>query len=157
MYTMRLARVPDARAVAEMSRDLIEHGLGWRWTTGRVLRCIRDAETNVLVARAGARLAGFAIMSYREDSAHLLLCAVAPDHRRRGIGRALWAWLYVTAEVAGLRRVHLEVRAGSGAARAFYRQLGFVEDDTVPGYYGGVEAAVRMHLELGRIAASGQQ
>jgi [ribosomal protein S18]-alanine N-acetyltransferase len=40
--------------------------------------------------------------------------------------------------------VHLELRAGNEAARAFYRSMGFAETIVVPGYYGGRESAMRM-------------
>ena len=62
--TLRLARETDALRIAQMSRDQIERGLGWSWTTQRVLRSIFDAETNVVVAFAAGKLCGFAIMKY---------------------------------------------------------------------------------------------
>jgi len=36
-----------------MSRDLIEYGLGWKWTAARIHRCLHDDSTNVAVAREG--------------------------------------------------------------------------------------------------------
>ena len=41
---VRLARLADAPAIATMSRDYIEQGLGWSWTVGRVERAIRDPD-----------------------------------------------------------------------------------------------------------------
>ena len=46
------ARPGDAHALAVMSRDLIESGLGWVYRTERFARLIADSETVALVARA---------------------------------------------------------------------------------------------------------
>ncbi|MCZ6894990.1 MAG: ribosomal protein S18-alanine N-acetyltransferase [Gammaproteobacteria bacterium] len=148
MFSIRLARRADARAIAIMSRDLIETGLGWSWTPPRVLRNIRDRNTNVIVAVAGGRIVGFAVMSYLEQEAHLLLFAVSPQRRRSGVGTALVEWLEKTALVAGIETIHLEVRARNNGARRFYRRLGYEEGDTLRGYYRGVEAAVRIRRRL---------
>ena len=131
-----------------MSRDQIERGLGWSWTTQRVLRSIFDAETNVVVALEAGKLAGFAIMKYHDDEAHLLLLAVQPGSRRKGIGAALLAWLEQAALTAGVGQVWLEARFGNAAARAFYRQLGYREIQVLPGYYQGREACVRIARDL---------
>lgn len=148
---IRLARANDASAIAVMSRDLIEHGLGWSWTTGRVRRSIGDRATNTIIAvDARGAVHGFAIMKYLEEEAHLLLLAVAPRRRRHGIGRGLVAWLEETALVAGIGTLHLEVRASNAAGREFYRRLGFEERETLRDYYSGREAAVRMSRTLRR-------
>ena len=146
--TLRLAHETDALRIAQMSRDQIERGLGWSWTTQRVLRSIFDAETNVVVAFAGAKLCGFAIMKYHDDEAHLLLLAVQPGARRQGAGSALVAWLEQAALTAGVGQVWLEARQGNAAARAFYRQLGYREIQVLPGYYQGREACVRIARDL---------
>lgn len=44
--SIRLAAPSDAFRVAEMSRDLIEQGLGWSWTPRRVVHSIVDPDTN---------------------------------------------------------------------------------------------------------------
>lgn len=149
---IELARLPDASAIAVMSRDYIERGLGWSWTVSRVRHSIRNQATNVIVAheREQGAISGFAIMSYRDERAHLLLLAVRPRRRRHGIGRALIAWLDETAYVAGIGAIELEVRANNLDARLFYRHFGFVERETLSGYYGGVEAAVRMERNLSK-------
>jgi len=146
--TLRLAHESDALRIAQMSRDQIERGLGWSWTTQRVLRSIADAETNVVVALAAGKLAGFAIMKYHDDEAHLLLLAVQPSARRQGIGAALVAWLEQAALTAGVGQVWLEARQGNAAARAFYRHLGYREIQVLPGYYQGREACVRIARDL---------
>jgi ribosomal-protein-alanine N-acetyltransferase len=145
---LRLATADEAPAIARLSRDRIERGLGWTWTTPRVTHSIDDAQTNVLVAIESGRLLGFGIMKYRDEEAHLLLLAVRASAARRGIGTALVAWLEHAARVAGIGLVRLESRAGNADARGFYRGLGYREVQTVEGYYGGRESCVRLAKDL---------
>lgn len=146
--TLRLAAHADAAGIAALSRDRIEQGLGWSWTASRVQRSIRDPATNVLVAHRAGRMLGFGIMKYHDDEAHLLLLAVHSRASRRGIGSALVAWLERSARTAGIGQVYLEARLANGAARAFYARLGYREIQTLPGYYQGVEACVRLAKDL---------
>jgi len=145
---IRLALGHDAPRIAAMSRDFIERGLGWSWTEQRVLRSIRDPNTNVAVAYDADSLVGFGIMKYREEEGHLLLFAVRDTHRRQGIGTALIAWFERTALTAGIGVIHLETRAASKEARAFYHRLGYKEIRTEPGYYRSIESAVRLAKDL---------
>jgi len=146
--TLRLARPADADGIAAMSRDLIEYGLRWRWTPERVAASIRAPNVNVLLARVHANLAGFAIMRYGDDDAHLDLLAVAPAYRRLGVGRMLLEWLEKCARVAGTFNVALEVRAGNEGAQLFYKTMGYRVFAELPGYYQGVESALRMSRDL---------
>jgi ribosomal-protein-alanine N-acetyltransferase len=95
-------------------------------------------------------LAGFAIMQFYDEHAHLNLLGVDPALRRFGIGRRLLEWLEETALAGGIFTVTLEVRAGNLGARTFYRDLGYQETDSLPGYYGGRETAIRMARDLRR-------
>lgn len=149
-YDISLAVATDAAAIAALSRDTIEHGLPWCWTALRVARSIRDRSTNVVVARHPRALLGFAIMKYEEDEAHLLLLAVQPHQRRKGIGSALLGWLETTVGVAGIGTVRLETRARNLEARHFYRRHGFVEGGVQEGYYQGLEDALEMRKDLRR-------
>ncbi len=149
-YDIGLALPGDAAAIALMSRDLVESGLGWRWTPDRILDSIRDGATNVAVARDGRRLAGFGIMVYREEEAHLLLLAVQASHRRRGIGSALVGWLEAPALAAGIGMVRLEARTANRGALAFYRRLGYKEMQVIRGYYRGREDCIWIAKDLQR-------
>jgi [ribosomal protein S18]-alanine N-acetyltransferase len=152
--SIRPAEPRDAQAVALMSRDFIEAGLGWKYDAGRVMRAIRDRETLAVVAcesgKSGTRGAinGFGIMEFGDERAHLVLLAVRPSHRRLGIGQRLLDWMLESARVAGMASIHLELRSGNEAARRFYRAMGFYETVLVPGYYrsgeGRKEGALRM-------------
>lgn len=146
--TIRLATFADAPQIAQMSRILIEYGMRSRWTAPRVAHCIRDRSTNVAVAAGETGLAGFAIMHYKADEAHLALLGVDPAHRRKRVGAALMAWHEEAALVAGIGTIYLEARAGNGAARAFYRSLGYREVQHVREYYPNFEDGVRFAKDL---------
>ena len=148
LATLGIARYPVALEIAEMSRDLIEHGLSWSWTPARVRRAILGRDCCVLIARRERKIAGFAIMHFGDEVAHLNLLAVSTDHRRQGLGRQLIDWLSVSAVEAGVFRIDLELRETNMGARAFYLRLGFQSLDVVQGYYQGREPALRMSRRL---------
>jgi len=150
---LRPARAHEARAMAEMSRELIEAGLAWRYTPSRMAALISDPETVALVACDGPCLHGFAVMHFGDVDAHLALLCVQPAQRQRGIGRRLHEWLIESARVAGIASIRLELRADNAAALSFYRRLGFAETQFVPGYYDGQVAARRMALLLHETAS----
>jgi ribosomal-protein-alanine N-acetyltransferase len=141
---LRLAGSNDARPIAVMSRDLIETGLGWSYPPQRITGLLRDRDTVCLVARHNGTLAGFGIMSFGDEHAHLVLLAVRPALRQRGVGRRVVEWLVESALTAGLVSVHVEMRAQNTAAHAFYSALGFSETLRLAGYYRGRETAIRM-------------
>src|SRR5262245_60361984 len=101
--TLRLAEVSDADTIAQMSRDLIESRLGWRYRADRVRRLITRRDTSALVAcdvRHG--VVGFALMQFDDEHAHLTLLAVRPSHQRQGVAQRMVHWLLESARVAGM-------------------------------------------------------
>jgi len=148
----KLATIKDAEQMANMSRDLVEAGLGWSWRSGRIKQQIRCSDTVAIVARRSHSIGGFAIMHYQRYEAHLNLLAVCPSCQRTGIGRGLMEWLEESAWVAGIGHIHLEVRAKNCTAQAFYRSLGYEEVKLMPRYYNGRETAIRMVHNLRRNA-----
>ncbi len=142
--SIRLARTHDARAIAAMSRDLIELGLGWKYDAQKIEALITEPEVLSLVACDRLGLAGFAILQLGNERAHLTLLAVRPRCQRQGVARHLMQWLFASARVAGIAEISLELRAGNEAGRAFYRTLGFTDAGLVCGYYRNRESALRM-------------
>ncbi len=145
---VELARAPDASDIACMSRDLIEYGLPWSWQAPRVMRHVRSADSTVITARSRGELAGFAIMRFGAEAAHLDLLAVARSFQRRGVGGELLRWLEGSARTAGISVIHLEVRETNQGGRDFYRRLGYRQVGRVAGYYCGREAALRFARDL---------
>lgn len=153
--TIRLAEPRDAQTIAVMSRDLIESGFGWRYDQAKILQKIRHRDTIALVASERDRIAGFAVMEFSDERAHLVLLAVRPTHRRQGVGRRMLEWLVDTALTAGIASIHLELRASNDAARAFYSAMGFTETLVVPGYYRGPGGAKESALRMLRVLRTG--
>ncbi|HEU4665268.1 MAG TPA: GNAT family N-acetyltransferase [Dokdonella sp.] len=143
-----LARADEALAIALLSRELIEHGLRWRWTPERLRRAIASRDTNVAVARLDGRVVGFGVMQYLDEEARLCLLAVAPARQRQGTGTKLVRWLEAAALEAGIGVIRLEARRRNTAARAFYRRLGYEEIMLSLGYYAANEDAVRFAKDL---------
>jgi len=148
-FALTLAKIRDAAEIARLSRTLIEQDLAWSWKPQRVAASIRSPGANVVVARADHGVAGFGIMRYGDDEAHLDLLAVAPSFRGAGLGRRLLEWLERPALLGGIGAVILEVRERNRDARAFYERLGYRMLGRLDGYYQGRESAIRMKRELG--------
>jgi ribosomal-protein-alanine N-acetyltransferase len=142
---VQLAMLSDAAEIAAMSRNYIEHGLPWMWTQDRVAHCIRDPETNVVVARDKGVIIGFGIMFYASDDAHLLLFAVRRAHQRRGIGSAILRWLEDVARAAGAKRIRVECTRENTVGRNFYCEHGYHELEITKHMYRGLKDGV--HLE----------
>jgi ribosomal-protein-alanine N-acetyltransferase len=95
------------------------------------------------VHRAGG-FAGFGIMKYGDERAHLMLFAVHAAHRRAGVGSALLAWLETVARAAGISTITAEARLDNANGIAFYRRLGYLQIGTVPKMYNGALDGVKL-------------
>lgn len=145
---MELASPDDAEEIALLSRDQIEDGLRWRYKPRTVLAMLGDPDVRIAVARREGRIAAFGAMSFGPTEAHLVLLAVRPEHRRRGLAREVVTWLETMAVAAGIELFFVECRAGNHAARGLYASLGYRELAVTRGYYGGVEDAVRLGKDV---------
>lgn len=149
-FDIRLAKLTDARMIAAISRDHIEHGLGWNYQESAVRDMVNDPDTNVIVATFNDRLCGFAIMRYEGFEAHLILFAVMPAFRRQRAGTALIQWLIRTAEVSGAQVIYVEMRKNNSTGRRFYESIGFKPMERLQEYYRALEDGLRMALDLRR-------
>ena len=57
--------------------------------------------------------------------------AVDPAHQRRGLGRAILAAAEERLRVSGCPKINLQVRRSNPQVLAFYRAIGYLEDDAV--------------------------
>lgn len=78
--------------------------------------------------------AGFYLSRTVLDEEELLLFAVDPAYRRRGLGNILLERMIASARSRGICRIFLEMRRGNPAGNLYYAH-GFREVGVRPGYY----------------------
>ena len=79
-------------------------------------------------------------------TARLYSLAVAPEHRGKGLGRALMCHCLEILRGELVEGVALEVAADNVPAIALYESLGFLKDRRLVDYYGPGEDGWRMRL-----------
>ncbi len=146
--TVRLATTQDALEIARMSRDYIEHGLGWSWRPESVEEAIADPDTNVAVIGKPGDIIGFGAMSYSDDCAHLILLAVRHSFQMKGVGSTIVNWLESVAQHAGIRRFIVEVRRDNLVGISFYSNLGYDIECMREAMYGGTEDGLGLEKRL---------
>jgi len=82
----------------------------------------------------GEQAAGFVLSRSAADEEELLLIAVHPAHRGRGLGSTLLKRFVAAAKARGGQRLFLEMRDGN-PAEALYRQHGFEQVGRRRAYY----------------------
>ncbi len=91
---------------------------------------------------------GMVLARVAADEAEILTLAVAPDARRRGLGRALLAAAMVTARGRGARMMFLEVASLNAPARMLYERAGFAEVGRRRRYYPSGDDALVLRADL---------
>lgn len=134
-----LLRTGDARDVATVDALMIaafEARFGEAWTRNQCLGVLAMPGVRLTLAYVDDAPAGFAMVRSVADEAELLLLAVDPAFRRRGVGRALLRAVIAEAQATGIADLHLEVREGNEAVR-LYTEQGFAKVGERRNYYRG--------------------
>ena len=126
----------DAAAIDAVMATAFDPRFGEAWTRSQVLGAMAMPGVALLLARIEETVVGFALTRRVLDEAELLLIAVAPEARRRGVGAALLRSVIAESRGRGVARLHLEVRAGNPAI-ALYAAAGFTKVGERRGYYRG--------------------
>ena len=142
-----LATITDAEEISLLSRELIEHGLKWRYTEDRIKKLITHESKNVAVAKTSSVLAGFGIMTYREGRSNLDLLAVKTEFQGKGVAKELVNWLEAVALSAGIQRVYVQARETNKHGVEFYNKLGYQQFAEEQRFYG-LESQIRMVKNL---------
>jgi ribosomal protein S18 acetylase RimI-like enzyme len=85
----------------------------------------------LLVGVIGGEVVGSVMVGYEGHRGWVNYLAVAPERRRRGLGRALVAEAERRLLGEGCPKINLLVRADNREAVAFYRRLGYGVDEVV--------------------------
>ena len=115
-----LRQITDALAMPS-TRGLVIDGAGE----------IIDADSPNNSSRS---VAGFVLTRQAADEEELLLIAIAPDFRRKGLGEGLILTLFEHAKSRGTARIFLEMRRGNPAIH-LYEKVGFKPIGERPNYY----------------------
>jgi ribosomal-protein-alanine N-acetyltransferase len=78
-----------------------------------------------MVDGSGSSIAGFLVLWFIIDEAHIANIAIHPDHRRKGFAYQLLVHGLVNAMDEGAEKCFLEVRRENVAAQALYNKLNF--------------------------------
>ena len=96
------------------------------------IRIARDTgHGTVLVATAGDRLLGAAMVGHDGHRGAIYYLGVDPDARRRGIGRRLVEAAEDWVRARGVPKINLLVRKENAGVLAFYEALGWRDTQTV--------------------------
>ena len=134
--------IDDLDRIMAVMEAAFDPAHGEAWNRGQVGDALVMPNTHYLLAGAdggalqfGNEATGFALSRGAADEEELLLIAVRPDHRGRGIGTALLQRFIAQARERGAARVFLEMREGN-PAESLYRRHGFASVGRRRHYYG---------------------
>ncbi|MEO0463789.1 MAG: GNAT family N-acetyltransferase [Pseudomonadota bacterium] len=130
---------------------------GEAWTRRQISDALVMPSTHVvLVDACGDPLsaaqgtpAGFVLSRQAADEEELLLIAVLPECRARGIGQVLIDRLFESAAQRGARRIFLEMRRGNPALH-LYQKVGFEPIGERPNYYRKADGSRIDAITFGR-------
>ena len=91
------------------------------------LSLLLEGENFGVVASIDGKAAAYGGMTCVLDEGAVTNIATLPEHRKKGIGRAVLKKMLSEAEAKGITAVFLEVRASNEAAKALYLSEGFAE------------------------------
>ena len=127
--------VPATQAEVPQIAALEELCFSDPWSDAVLTESVGHPLYRFLAAMDGKTVLGYAGMFLTLPEAQIANIAVAPEARRKGIGRRLLRELYREAASAGAEVIFLEVREHNTAAIALYEQEGFVKVGMRRNYY----------------------
>ena len=134
--SLRPGGVDDLDAVMTVMSAAFQPCFGEGWTRSQCAGILPMAGVSLTLAEESGQIVGFSLMRAVVDEAELLLVAVGPGTRRRGVGGQMIAHFIADARRRGAHRLHLEVRDGNDAV-TLYRAAGFETAGRRRDYYRG--------------------
>ncbi len=107
----------------------------YAWTEEDFLRCLRQRNCIGMVAEINDRIVGFMIYELHKGKLHVLNFAVAPAHRRTGIGRVMVKKLIGKLVTHKRSKITLAVRERNLTAQLFFRGQDFKAVRVLRDYY----------------------
>lgn len=128
--TIRPYRVEDEAAVIQLWKDcgLIHPSNNAKRDIERKMKVNPEL---FLVGVVSENIAATAMTGYEGHRGWINYLAVAPQHRRQGVGRQIMAEAEAKLRALGCPKINLQIRTSNREVIAFYESLGFVQDDVV--------------------------
>ncbi len=133
---LRSGGADDLDAVMGIMTAAFRPCFGEGWTRSQCAGILPMAGVSLTLAEENESVIGFSLTRSVADEAELLLVAVSPKARRRGIGSLLVDHFITHSRSGGAHRLHLEVRDGNDAV-SLYRSAGFAPAGRRRNYYRG--------------------
>ncbi len=122
----------------------------YSWTEDDFLRCLRQRNCIGMVAEHNDRIVGFMIYELHKTRLHVLNFAVAPSHRRTGIGTQMVTKLIGKLSSHRRAKITLAVRERNLPAQLFFRSQDFRAMRVLRNYYeDSGEDAFLMEFRMG--------
>ena len=140
--TLSAAVPADLAAVMTIMEAAFDPAFGEAWSSAQLLTLFALPSARIALARDGGTPCGFYAARIAGPESELLLLAVDPAWRGRGIGRALLRDWQAWASAKGADDHFLEMRADNDAVH-LYTQSGFAECGRRRDYYRGGDGKLR--------------
>ena len=147
MITYRNAQAFDLPIFVSLDKELFPYS---PWSTGQYKEEFSSPTRHFVVALDEAdNIIGYAgVFAPGATEADILTVGVVPDHRGKGIAKALMALITDWAKAQGSTAMMLEVKTDNVEAIGLYESLGYLKLNVRSNYFGaGLDAQV-MRLEL---------
>jgi ribosomal protein S18 acetylase RimI-like enzyme len=128
--SIRTCRLEDIDGVLELWRQA-EATPSVTDTAADLCRAVAGSQANVLVGEVGGQVVGSIIGTFDGWRGNIYRLAVRPDHRRRGIARALVAEVEKRLARQGARRITALVEKDHPLPMAFWEAVGYRLDQRI--------------------------
>jgi len=130
MLTIRSFRPEDGDAVVELwhACGLVRPTNDPRKDIARKQRVRKDL---FLVGLLDGKVVASAMVGYEGHRGWINYLAVSPQNRKRGFGRQIMDEAERRLRAEGCPKINLQVRTSNAEALAFYRAIGYLQDDVV--------------------------
>jgi ribosomal-protein-alanine N-acetyltransferase len=148
------ARVADLAAVMRVMEAAFDPAYGEAWSRAQLLTLFALPSARICLAWDGDAPCGFSAARVAGPESELLLLAVDPARRGRGVGARLMADWQAWATIQGAEDYFLEMRADNDAVH-LYEHCGFSECGRRKDYYRGSDGVIRDAITMRRLARTG--
>jgi ribosomal-protein-alanine N-acetyltransferase len=135
-FVIRQMTVADMPAVMALEKQAFKNP----WSPELLQRELQHEWSTILLVEeerkeGGPLLLGLAIFWIVHDEVHVLNVATAPEHRRRGVARAVMDEVLARGRTRRCTLATLEVRRSNEPALQLYKSFGFRPVGIRPNYY----------------------